>query len=48
MADMRCTKCHGKISRSEKYAITLFFVRNLPSSPYYAHIKCPARFAISE
>jgi hypothetical protein len=47
MDDMRCKKCSKPISKAEKYAITLFFVEDIPSSPYYEHIRCPERFSVS-
>jgi len=48
MDNKRCTKCNGLISKSDEYAITLFMVEDLPSAPYYSHMNCPKRFAISE
>jgi len=48
MEDTRCKKCNKIILKSEKYAITLFFVKDMPSSPYYEHLKCPAKFSILE
>ena len=47
MDGMLCKKCSKPISKAEKYAITLFFVEDLPSSPYYEHVKCPEKFFIS-
>jgi len=48
MENMRCKKCSKIISREEKYAITLFIIRDLPSSPYYEHLQCPEKFSIAE
>jgi hypothetical protein len=46
--DLRCSKCSKTILKSEKYAITLFFVEDLPSDPYYEHLNCPEKFSIAE
>jgi len=48
MENTRCMKCCKIILNSEKYAITMFFVEDLPSAPYYEHLKCPEKFAILE
>jgi hypothetical protein len=46
--NQRCKKCSKTILKSDKYAITLFFVEDLPSDPYYEHLKCPEKFSVVE
>lgn len=48
MKNVRCSKCNKTILKSDKYAITLFFVQDLPSEPSYEHLKCPEKFSIVE
>jgi len=48
MENTHCMKCSKIISKYEKYAITMFFVEDMPSAPYYAHLKCPEKFTILE
>lgn len=48
MNKIRCSKCRQIISSNEKYAITLFFVKEMPSSPYYEHLECPKNFPFIE
>jgi hypothetical protein len=46
MENQRCKKCSKNILKSDKYAITLFFVKGLPSDPFYEHLKCPEKVSI--
>jgi len=45
MENTRCMKCSKIISKYEKYAITLFFVEEMPSAPYYEHLECAENFS---
>ncbi len=45
MENIRCNKCSKTILKSDKYAITVFFVQEMPSEPSYEHLKCPEKFS---